>query len=143
MAVIPVEPRPLDDSERAVLEHLLAADFAGAPALRAQLDRTEVTAVWGAGSVSVDLRVRGLERDPAPAFVPLPVDAPVHDDSGEYVGELLVWAEGGVTLSALEYAWVTDEMPTVLPTVDRIRVRAVGGAVGGAMGSGGADGRAG
>ncbi|MFJ7905857.1 hypothetical protein [Kitasatospora sp. NPDC096204] len=74
--------------------------------------------------MSVDLRVRGLERDPAPASVPLSVDAPVHDGSGDYVGELLVWAEGGTTLSALEYAWVTDEMPTVLPPVDRIRVRA-------------------
>ncbi|MFE5581829.1 hypothetical protein [Kitasatospora sp. NPDC056531] len=124
MPVVPIEPRPLNDSERAVPEHLLAADFVGASALRSQLDRTEVVATWGAESASVDLRVRGSVRRPALASTPLPVDAPVHDGSGEYIGELLVWAEGGTTLSALEYAWVTDEMPTSLPSVDRIRLTA-------------------
>ncbi|MEU9045295.1 MULTISPECIES: hypothetical protein [unclassified Kitasatospora] len=124
MSVVPVEPRPLNDSERAVLDHLLTVDFVGASALRSQLDRTEVVATWGARSVSVDLRVRGLEPHPAPAFTLVPVGAFVHDRSGEYIGELLVWVEGGTTLSALEYAWVTDEMPTSLPSVDQIRLTA-------------------
>ncbi|MGC4984699.1 hypothetical protein ACLQ18_29330 [Streptomyces sp. DT193] len=124
MCVVPIEPRPLNDSERVVLEHLLAADFAGASALRSQLDHTEVVATWGAGSVSVDLRVAGLEQQPALPSTPLPLDAPVHDRSGEYIGELLLWAEGGTTLSALEYAWVTDEMPTSLPSVDQIQLTA-------------------
>ncbi|KQV15817.1 hypothetical protein ASE03_32410 [Kitasatospora sp. Root187] len=101
---MPIEPRPLNDSERAVLEHLLEADFAGAPALRGQLDRTEVVATWGTGSVSV-----------------LPAGAGVYDRCGEYIGELLLWAEGGTTLSALEYAWVTAEMPTSLPSVDQLQ----------------------
>jgi len=35
-------PRPLNPAERAVLEHLLSAEFDGAAELRAQLDRTEV-----------------------------------------------------------------------------------------------------
>ncbi|GAA2773149.1 hypothetical protein [Kitasatospora cinereorecta] len=121
MPVEPIEPRPLNASERAVLEHILSADFVGAAALRSQLDRTEVVATWGVGSVSVDLRVRGLVQDHAPASTVLPVDARVHDRSGEYIGELLVWAEGGTTLSALEYAWVTDEMPTSLPSVGQIQ----------------------
>ncbi|MER5635938.1 hypothetical protein ABT095_03150 [Kitasatospora sp. NPDC002227] len=125
MPVVPIEPRPLNGSERAVLEHLLAADFDGAPALRGQVDRAEVVAAWGVGSVSVDLRVRGLEQDPAPRSTLLPVGALVYDGSGEYIGELLVWAEGGTVLSALEYAWVTDEMPSSLPPVDQIR-RVVG-----------------
>ncbi|GLF98030.1 hypothetical protein [Streptomyces yaizuensis] len=121
MSAVPFEPRPLNASEHAVLEHILSAGFVGAAALRGQLDRTEVVATWGAGSASVDLRVRGLVRHPAPASVPLPVDALVHDRAGEYIGELLVWAEGGTTLSALEYAWVTDEMPGSLPSVDQIQ----------------------
>ncbi|MEV0537214.1 hypothetical protein [Kitasatospora sp. NPDC050463] len=122
MSVVPIEPRPLNASERAVLEHILSVDFVGAAALRSQLDRTEVIATWGAKSVSVDLRVRGLVQDPALASTPLPVNAPIHDRSGEYIGELLVWAEGGMTLSALEYAWVTDEMPSSLPSVDQIQL---------------------
>ncbi len=121
---VPIEPRPLNASERTVLEHLLAADFAGASALRDQLDRTEVVATWGAESVSVDLRVRGLVPRPTPAYTLLPVGAGVYDRSGEYVGDLLVWIEDGTALSALEYAWVTDEMPTALPSVDRIQLAA-------------------
>jgi hypothetical protein len=37
------------------------------------------------------------------------------------MGELLVWVEAG-HLSALEYAWVTYDMPAALPPVDWIRV---------------------
>ncbi|MCY0942883.1 hypothetical protein [Streptomyces antarcticus] len=105
-----------------MLEHLLAEDFVGAPALRGQLDRTGGGHL-GAGSVSVDLRVAGLEQQPALPSTPLPIDAPVHDRSGEYIGELLLWVEGSTTLSALEYAWVTDEMPTSLPSIDQIQLR--------------------
>lgn len=43
MSRLPVEPRrPLNASERAVLEHILSADFTGASELRNHLDRTEV-----------------------------------------------------------------------------------------------------
>ncbi|MFD7835271.1 hypothetical protein [Streptomyces sp. NPDC059761] len=41
---MPIKPQPLNDSERAVPEHILAADFVGASALRSQLDRTAVVA---------------------------------------------------------------------------------------------------
>ncbi|WP_228566516.1 hypothetical protein [Nocardia sp. SYP-A9097] len=44
----------------------------------------------------------------------LPVGAEVRDQSGEYIGEILVWVDGGY-LSAIEYAWVSDDRPTVLP----------------------------
>ncbi|MBO0514191.1 hypothetical protein [Streptomyces beijiangensis] len=52
----------------------------------------------------------------------VPVDAHVLDQAGEYVGELLVWTDRGATLAALEYAWVTDEMPTSLPPVGQVKV---------------------
>jgi hypothetical protein len=105
-----------------VLECVLSADFAGAPALRSQLERTEVVARWAPESVSVDLRVREPVRHAAMASELVPVDAHVHDSSGAYVGELLVWTDEGATLAALEYAWVTDEMPTSLPAVDHVRI---------------------
>jgi hypothetical protein len=95
-----------------VLECVLSADFVGAPELRSQLERTEVVA----------LRVREPVQHAAMTSELVPVDAHVHDPSGEYVGELLVWTDAGATLAALEYAWVADEMPTSLPTVGRIRV---------------------
>ncbi|WP_393073310.1 hypothetical protein [Streptomyces sp. LN704] len=45
MAPLSIEPRPLNADERAVLEHILSAEFVGASQLRSQLDRTEVIAV--------------------------------------------------------------------------------------------------
>ncbi|MEU3792548.1 hypothetical protein AB0F07_22550 [Streptomyces fructofermentans] len=46
-----------------------------------------------------------------------PIDAQVHDPSGTYVGEILVWTDRGATLAALEFAWITDRMPTSPPAV--------------------------
>ncbi|MFJ5927427.1 hypothetical protein ACIQF6_33030 [Kitasatospora sp. NPDC092948] len=115
-------PRPLNPAERAVLEHLLSAEFDGAAELRAQLDRTEVVGAWAPDSVSVDLRVNEPGRHTGP-FRLAPVGAAVHDEDGAYIGEFLLWTDDdGRTLSALEYAWVTDDMPTVLPPVEHIRL---------------------
>ncbi|MBM7167750.1 hypothetical protein JQK87_04865 [Streptomyces sp. G44] len=117
MATVSVDPRPLNADERAVLEHILSAEFAGASQLQSQLDRTEVIAVWGPGSVSVDLQVRGTCEHAALPEALVPVDAHVHNPSGAYIGEILVWTDRGATLAALEFAWVTDEMPTSLPAI--------------------------
>jgi hypothetical protein len=123
MAPLSIAPRPLNTDERAVLEHILSADFAGAAQLRSQLDRTEVIAVWGPGSVSVDLRVREPCEHAALPEALVPDVAPVHDPCGAYVGEVLVWTDRGATLAALEFAWITDEMPTSLPLVVNGRLR--------------------
>ncbi|BCL18240.1 hypothetical protein ACPCBX_06160 [Streptomyces tuirus] len=117
MASLSIDPRPLNADERAVLEAILSAEFAGASQLRTQLDRTEVTAIRGPDSVSVGLRVREPCEHAALRTELVPVDAHVHDPSGTYVGEILVWTDRGATLAALEFAWVTDEMPTSLPAV--------------------------
>ncbi|KUJ35829.1 hypothetical protein ADL25_35305 [Streptomyces sp. NRRL F-5122] len=100
-----------------MLEHILSAEFVGASQLRSQLDRTEVIATWGSDSVSVDLQVRKPYEHAALPEALVPVDAQVHDPSGAYVGEILVWTDRGATLAALEFAWVTDEMPTSLPAI--------------------------
>lgn len=112
-----IDPRPLNADERAVLEHVLSAEFVGASQLRSQLDGTEVVAVWGPDSVSVDLRVQEPCEHAGLRAELLPVDAYVHDPSGACTGEILVWTDRGDTLAGLEYAWITDEMPTSLPVV--------------------------
>ncbi|MFC1444050.1 hypothetical protein ABUW04_38020 [Streptacidiphilus sp. N1-10] len=124
MTPIPITPRPLNVSERAVLELILSVDFDGASALRGQLDHVEVVAIWVAGSPSIDLRVREpVLRASLPARL-VPVDAQVLDPSGEYIGELLVWVDDGAVLSGLEYAWVTDEPPLHLPAIENIHIAA-------------------
>ncbi|MGW3151649.1 hypothetical protein ACWDG1_45010 [Streptomyces sp. NPDC001177] len=117
MATLPIDPRPLNADERAVLEHILSAEFVGASQLRSQLDRTEVIAVWGPDSVSVDLQVHEPCEHAALPEALVPVDGQVHDPSGAYVGDILVWTDRGATLAALEFAWVTDEMPASLPAI--------------------------
>ncbi|MFE5815377.1 hypothetical protein ACFQ6S_18470 [Streptomyces sp. NPDC056479] len=117
MAPLPIDRRPLNADERAVLEHILSGEFVGASQLRSQLDHTEVIAVWGADSVSVDLQVREPCEHAALPEALVPVDGQVHDPSGAYVGEILVWTDRGTTLAALEFAWVTDEMPASLPAI--------------------------
>jgi hypothetical protein len=74
-----------------------------------------------AGSPSIDFIVIGGVHRVVLDEAILPVDAHVHDESGEYTGELLLWLEDGL-LSSLEYAWVTDSMPDSLPEVERLRV---------------------
>ncbi|WNZ10885.1 hypothetical protein [Streptomyces sp. 11x1] len=103
------------------MESLLAADFPGSAELRQQLDKVEVVAQWGDGSVSADFKVSGdFPIAPIPSGV-APVEAVVVDDSGELVGEILLWVRAGV-LSGLEYAWYDDESPSSLPGVNRIIV---------------------
>ncbi|WP_435610962.1 hypothetical protein [Streptomyces sp. C10-9-1] len=123
MAPLSINPRPLNADERAVLEHLLSAEFVGASQLRSQVDHTEVIAVWEPDSVSVDLRVREAYEHAALPEALVPVNAPAYDPSGAYVGEILVWTDRGATLAALELAWVTDEMPTSLPAIVDGRLR--------------------
>ncbi|MFJ2231450.1 hypothetical protein [Streptomyces halstedii] len=53
-------------------------------------------------------------------FELVPVDAHVHDESGEDIGELLVWTDVGATLAALEFAWITDAMPSSLPPAEQV-----------------------
>ncbi|MFB6717529.1 hypothetical protein ACFCZY_38435 [Streptomyces sp. NPDC056237] len=125
MAPIPVDPRPLNEAERSVLKRILSVEFEGASELRSRVDLVEVVAVWSLDSTSVDFRVRNPALRSSQREGHVPVAAEVVEESGEYVGELLVWLTDGV-LSALEYAWVTDEMPTVLPTVEMVHPRCHG-----------------
>jgi hypothetical protein len=121
MPSVHFDPRPLSEAERRVLRHVLSMEFAGASELRSQLDQVEVIAQWSLDSTSVDFRVpNATARSPQRSGI-IPLNAHVLNESGDYVGELLVWLEDGL-LAGLEYAWVTDDMPTVLPDVEQIRL---------------------
>ena len=114
--------RPLGPSERDVLLHVLSAPFHGAAELRRQVASARVDKHWDSeGSPSVDISVP-LGAPPAPVpDGPISVTAHVVDARGDYQGELLVWVSAG-HVSALEYAWVTDEPPVRLPEIGRIQV---------------------
>ncbi|MFJ6792817.1 hypothetical protein [Streptomyces sp. NPDC091268] len=116
---VAINPRPLNDGELGVVQLILAADFAGAPELRSQLEFVRVVAQWGEESASVDLTV--LEGGPRSSVGNgvIPVDASVLDETGELFGEILLWVSDG-QLSAIEYAWYGDEPPRSLPDVELI-----------------------
>ena len=113
--------RPLGANEREVLLKLLdASTFEGSAELRAQVS----------AAVVVGGRPTFLKFDVDPeapvarcADGPIPVRAFVDDAGGEPVGELLVWVTSG-RLSALEFAWFTDEEPSSLPTPDAVQFEA-------------------
>lgn len=52
---------------------------------------------------------------------PLPIRAVALDGNRSPVGEVLVWVSGGY-LSAVEYAWCTDEVPVGLPLPSQLTI---------------------
>jgi hypothetical protein len=111
-------PRPLRRRERETLEVLLAVDFPGAEALRAQLPGTVVTGRCTCGCPSVDLE--------PPADAPLagvatsvPVEALGMGPYGEVEAMVLLFVHDG-RLSSLEYAPLEERTPTTFPPVHRI-----------------------
>lgn len=112
--------QPLSADEKRVILRILDADFAGAAILRQQIEEGPlVTRRWIEGLPSVDIMVG--ETSPAvPGRVRSPITRTVIDDSGVAIGFVMLWVEEG-RISALEYAWVTDDPPTVLPPNEWIR----------------------
>lgn len=110
--------RPLTEHERDVQLHLLSVPLDGVEALREQAMQAKAA---GSDGPSIDLVVSDSAPRAPLADGPLPITADVVDAHEQYVGELLLWIEDG-RLSALEFAWVTDEPPTTLPPLSSIRV---------------------
>lgn len=51
---------------------------------------------------------------------PVPNSPTVMGQSGEMVGMLHLWLDGDGYVDCLEYSWVTDEVPTALPTPESL-----------------------
>jgi hypothetical protein len=91
------------------------AGFDGATELLAQIPHAEVVAedvTW------LDLRVPDSVQASPFRKGPVPVKAYVGES-----GELLLWVKDG-RLSAIEYAWTTDDKPTEFPPPDDVHVDA-------------------
>lgn len=97
---------------------LRQSDFPGCDELARQ---TSTVSVLGGPVTMLDLRVS--QSTPASLFAdgPIPVSIEVSDESGAPAGELLVWVDTG-RLSALEFAWWTDDPPRRLPSPSRVKV---------------------
>lgn len=110
----------MSEREEATVRWLLSRDFVGADELRAQVPNARVVGPWGPGSASVDLAVAGEIPRSQLADGPTPGEAWAYDASGQPLGTVLLWVTGGC-LSALEYGWVTDDVPAELPPVETLR----------------------
>ena len=108
----------LTEVEREVLLRILqSSSFPGRDELVAQVPGTRIAV----GPVS--FRDFVPDRSVAPSECPdgpVPVRALVEDAGGDPIGWILIWVEDGY-LSALEFAWVTDDMPTLFPSPDSVR----------------------
>ena len=111
-------PRPLGRRERETLEALLAVDFPGVEALRAQLPGTVVTDRCTCGCPSVAL-APPADAPLAEVATSVPVDAAALGAYGEPEGLVMLFVHDG-RLSYLEYAPTTDRTPSAFPPVHRI-----------------------
>jgi hypothetical protein len=110
---------PNTQDVRPLIRRLLdLAAFPGREQLLSQVERVEYV---DGPLTMMDLRVVG-ECSPAIGVPsPAPSNPTVFDQHGEPIGELLLWLDGEGYINCLEFAWWTDEMPTVLPTPERVR----------------------
>lgn len=104
--------RPLSDRERDILALLLSVDFSGAAELRQQA----ASVFAEREGMIVDLMV-SAESPRASVVNRTPVQAAVDGDG--YDGGLLLFVDDG-RLSALEYWWVTEDRPDVMPPLNAI-----------------------
>ena len=92
-------------------------EFAGKAELLAQVPNVQV--------VDGPVTFLNLAVDPTGAASefregPVPGQAWIVAEDGTTIGSLLVWVDDGY-ISGLEYAWVTEEPPGSLPSVDQLR----------------------
>jgi hypothetical protein len=121
MSGVPLYPRPLTDLESAVVTSLLSVGGVGADELRTQIPYSEVVATWGVGSPCVDLVVRSGATQAVGSGDGIFANGAATDGNGAPIGELILWVDNG-WLSAIEYAWYTDERPRTLPEPGQIAV---------------------
>ena len=106
----PRRERDLDLAARAILSKIVDSAPQDRDSLRCQVSHTRV-----AGG---PITMLALEAATGPRLNlpdgPLPLRAEVRAQTGQPIGEIIVWISDG-RLSALEFAWWTDQPPTQLP----------------------------
>ena len=110
--------RELTPAERDILIEVLS--HTSFPGVQELVDQVTSTTVVGGTPTLLDLAVADSVKPSLCPDGPVPVRAFVNGLNGETEGEILVWVEDGY-LSALEFAWFTDEVPISLPSPERIR----------------------
>ncbi|MGX1772547.1 hypothetical protein ACWIGW_10565 [Nocardia brasiliensis] len=121
MGTTPIEPRALTEREIGVVTRLLSAGAAGGHDYLPQIPAARVTATWGVGSPSVDVVVPVELATAAGVTDGIFASGGVTDRVGAPIGEVILWVEHG-RLSAIEYAWYTDERPRTLPDPAQIEI---------------------
>jgi hypothetical protein len=89
------DPPPLNDSEQAALNYLLAADFPGVEELREQARVASVVGRCPCGCASVDFSVDREAARPATSYEPVPVDATTRDVGPGGPFQLLIFVRDG------------------------------------------------
>jgi hypothetical protein len=115
-----VEDVALVRNVQQLVAHILSeASFAGQAQLAAQIPHLRI----GEGPITFIRLVADRSVAPRSAFEhgPVPGSAWVFAADGSPIGTMLVWVDDGY-ISALEYAWVTDEPPIELPGVGQLRL---------------------
>jgi hypothetical protein len=111
---------PNNEAIRSIVRHVLdLTDFPERSTLVAQAE----TLTYISGPITF-MRLRVDSSCQAARHVPSPIPSQpsVYTASGEAIGGLLVWLSDEGYIDALEYHWVTDEPPTMLPQLDSLRV---------------------
>ncbi|MEV7607813.1 hypothetical protein AB0N65_20465 [Paenarthrobacter sp. NPDC089322] len=109
----------LSEPVRILVDSILRhANFPGIDQL---IEQASTVAVVGGPVTMLDLRSSPDHAASAFTNGPIPVSVEVFDVSGSSIGELLVWVDAG-RLSALEFAWWTDERPAQLPHPSQLKI---------------------
>jgi hypothetical protein len=115
MTIAPPPAEAIRFLDRMVIEH--------APAeVRAPLFAQAETLEYVDGPVTMmRLRVTDEAARTSGVVSPVPGGPHVFDDDGNAIGGLILWLDGDGYIDCLEYWWVTDDMPTELPSPSQVR----------------------
>ena len=112
--------RRLSEAESQVLTSLLALGFSGVTELRCQALSARVVGKCSCGCASVELEVDKEQCPPSSASRPIPAQATVLDPSGNPVGGVIIFLEGGY-LSYFEI-YSFDKPIAVFPPLDHLQI---------------------
>ena len=112
--------RPLDTSERTVLDQLLIRDFPGVAELREQAVDVQVVGRCGCGCPSIHLATTRDHRPAAIADGLVRSELRVSSVADAPEGDVILFVKDG-RLSYLEYVYYTDAPPSTWPPQERLR----------------------